>query len=153
VENMKNLLLERRPTTATECEGFLSFDREILATIERPWVPADTPGGKPFESCVPDGMYDIHYHERPDGSVVPALINPLLGVHYLEEDLPDQGGRYLILMHVGNWVTDVVGCVAPGLSFGTSPQGPMVKSSKAAMKRLMNYLDNDTATLEIRYIK
>lgn len=149
---MKKLLLERRPTTATETEGFLSFGNEILATIERPWVPYDTPGGKPFESCVPEGAYDIAYHERPGGDIVPALVNPLLGVHYLQEDVPDQGGRYLILVHVGNWVTDVVGCVAPGLSFGNSPQGPMVKSSKAAMSRLMEYLENDIATLEIKYI-
>jgi hypothetical protein len=153
VEKMKKLLLERRPTTATECEGFLSFDKEILATIERPWVPFDTPGGKPYESCVPDGVYDLHYHTRPNGDEVVALINPLLGVHYLEEDVPDQGGRFLILLHKGNWVDDIVGCVAPGLSFGGSSRGPMVKSSKAAMSRIMDYLDGDTATLEIKYIK
>ena len=149
---MKKLLLERRPTTANETEGFLSYDREILATIERPWIPHDTPGGKPFASCIPEGSYDVHYHERPGGDVVPCLINPLLGVHYLQEDVPDQGGRYLILIHSGNWSTDVVGCIAPGLSFGNSPQGPMVKSSKAAMGRLMDYLDGETATLDIRYI-
>lgn len=149
---MKKLLLERRPTTATETEGFLSFDNEILATIERPWVPGDVPGGKPYVSCVPEGTYDIHYHDRPDGSTVPVLINPLLGVHYLQEDVPDQGGRFLILIHTANWVTDLSGCVGPGLSFGNSPQGPMVKSSRAAMRRIMDYLDGEVATLEIRYI-
>lgn len=150
---MKKLLLERRPTTTTETEGFLSFDREILATIERPWIPGDSPGGMPFESCVPDGMYDLHPHTRPDGKESLALINPLLGVHYLQEDVGDQGGRYLILCHPGNWVTDIVGCIAPGLSFGGSSQGPMVKSSKAAMQRILDYVDFETATLEIRWIK
>ncbi len=90
---MKHLLLERKPTTHTETEGFLSFGKIILATIERPWIEADTPGGKPYESCVPDGMYTLRPHIRPDpnpdddkpGQSVVALINPALGVYYLKK--------------------------------------------------------------------
>ena len=149
---MKNLLLERRPTTATETEGFLSFDNEILATIERPWIPADTPGGKPNESCIPDGEYDAVQHTRPGGAKVIALVNPLLGVYQYETDRPDNVGRFLILCHIGNWVTDVIGCVAPGLSKGGSATGPMVKSSKAAMGRLMDFLDGDDAQIRVRWI-
>ena len=153
---MKYLLLERRPTTATETEGFLSFGSgssgEILATIERPWIPGDTPGGKPFESCVPDGRYTLLPHTRPDGKEVVALVNESLGVYYRKEDRPNGVGRYLILCHIGNWVTDVVGCIAPGVSFGASAQGRMVKSSAEAMRRLMAYIDDDDAELEIKWI-
>lgn len=153
---MRNLLLERRPTTATETEAFLSFGDgptgEILATIERPWIPYDTPGGKPFESCVPDGVYDLIPHARPDGKQVVALVNPSLGVYYQKEDRPNGVGRYLILIHIGNWVTDIVGCIAPGLSFGASSRGRMVKSSANAMRRIMDYIDGDDAQLTIRWI-
>lgn len=150
---MKNLLLERRPTTATETEGFLSFDNEILATIERPWIPWDTPGGKPRESCVGEGVYDLIPHTRPNGDNVVALLNPSLGVYYTDDERPDGVGRFLILLHSGNWVTDGIGCVLPGLAFGGSPQGPMVKSSRAAMSRVMDYIDGDDAQLTIRWIK
>jgi len=149
---MKHLLLERMATTATETQGFLSFDNEILATIERPWIPSDTPGGKPNESCVPDGLYELGAHIRPNGDEVVALFNPSLGVYYLAEDRPNGVGRYLILCHIGNWVSDIIGCVAPGLSKGQSAQGPMVKSSRAAMSRLMDYIDGDDAELEIKWI-
>ena len=157
---MKHLLLERKPTTLTETEGFLSFTRTIVATIERPWIPGDTPGGTPYLSCVPSGLYTLRPHTRPDpdptddkpGQEVVALVNPALGVYYLEDDLPAEGGRFLILMHIGNWAHDVVGCIAPGLAKGPSMQGPMVKSSAAAMRKLMAYLDGEEAELEIRWI-
>ena len=151
---MKNLLLERPKglATSTETQGFLSFGKEILATIERPWIDDGTPGGKPFESCIPDGVYEIIPHTRPGGKQGLALVGHPYGVYYLEEDVPERGGRYLILMHVGNWVRDIVGCIAPGLAKGPSNLGPMVKNSGAAMKKILKYIDGDEATLEIRWI-
>lgn len=150
--NLKHLLLERMPTTATETQGFLSFGTEVLLTIERPWIPHDTPGGKPNESCCPDGRYKLIPHQRPNGDDVVALVNESLGVYYLADDRPDGVGRFLILCHIGNWVHDVIGCIAPALAKGPSAQGPMVKSSKAGMRRLMDFIDGDDAELEIRWI-
>ena len=150
---MKKFLLERKPTTATECEGFLSFGKTILATIERPWLPhPDQPGGTPFQSCIPDGTYELRPHTRPSGKESLALINPALGVYYEQHEVPDDGGRYLILIHAGNWVTDIVGCIAPGLSKGDSPQGRMVKSSAVAMQKVLSYAQGDDAELTIKWI-
>ena len=149
---MKHLLAERRPTTATETQGFLSFGDEILATIERPWLPGDTPGGLPFESCVPAGRYELRPFTRPNGDQVLALVNESLGVYLYAEDRPNGVGRYLILLHSGNWVSDIVGCIAPGLSKGGSARGPMVKKSRAAMSRIMEYVGDDDAELEIVWI-
>ncbi len=149
---MKQLLLERKPTTATETEGFLSFANEILATLERPWIPAETPGGKSNESCIPDGDYQLIPHTRPGGRKALALINEGLGVYYLEDDRPHDVGRFLILIHSGNWIKDIIGCIAPGLAKGGSPTGPMVKSSRAAVERILDYVDGDDATLRVRWI-
>lgn len=150
---MKRLLLERKQSAATFTDAFLTLQGAgILATIERPWVDAPTPGGKPYASCVPAGVYDLKLHTRGGGAIVPALINPALGVHYLEADLPDAGGRFLILMHVGNWAHDVVGCIAPGLWHEDSSQGRMVKSSKMAMRRVMAFIGDDEAQLEVRWL-
>ena len=149
---MKHLLLERQPTTSTHVEGFLSFDDEILTDLERPWIDDGYPGGKPRESCVPAGIYDLVPHARPNGDLVVALVNPDLGVYRYAEDRPDGRGRYLILIHVGNWVHDIVGCIAPGLAKTTSPKGRMVTKSRKAMRRIMDFIDGDQAELEIRWI-
>lgn len=154
---MKHLTLDRKPTTATETEGFLTMPGQgggVLATIERPWIDRDdgVPGGKPYESCVPAGKYKLIPHTRPDGAEVVALVNEDLGVYYLEEHMPDEGGRFLILCHVANWPFNVVGCIGPGLYHNDSSQGRMVSSSGKAMRRLMRYIDGDDATLEIRWI-
>lgn len=140
---MKKLYLKRSASTDTHVEGHLIFNSTVLCTLERPWIPGTIPGGLPFKSCVPAGKYKLIKHTRPSGDTVVALVNPELGVYYLPEDRPNEKGRYLILIHVGNWVDDIVGCIAPGLTHSDSKKGRMVTSSRAAMKKLMEYLDDD----------
>ena len=150
---MKRFLLERKPSGEAETQGFLSFPKHVLATIEQEWrVDPDRPGGESNNSCVPAGIYHLRPHTRPDGKEVVALVNEDLGVYYLEEDMPAEGGRFLILMHIANWSSDVVGCIGPGKGKAESDQGPMVTSSTAAMQQIMDYIDGDDAILEIRWI-
>ena len=146
---MKTLTLNREPSTDTETMGSLTFDGVSIFTVERPWIPTD-PGGKPEESCVPAGRYKLIPHTRPNGDKVKALVNPGLGVYYLKGDRPNGVGRYLILIHVGNWVTDIIGCIAPGLDRTVSGKGPMVTKSRKAMSLLMNWLGDDEAEIIIR---
>ncbi len=150
---MKHLLLERRPSGLAETQSFLTFNKRTIMAIEQEWRddPA-RPGGESNNSCVPAGTYELIPHTRPNGDEVVALVNEALGVFYLEEDMSEEGGRFLILMHKGNWSTDIIGCVAPGLSRTDSDKGPMVTSSKAAMELIMDYIDGDDAILEIKWI-
>lgn len=128
------LLLERFAYTPTETEGRLWIDDErFVFTLERPWI-AGSKGGMPYKSCVPDGSYSLHEHTRPDGDVVFALRNPDLGVFYTEQEKGDRDGRFLILIHVGNWVADVVGCIAPGMGRGVGRGERMVTNSTRAME-------------------
>ena len=145
---MKRLTLQRELYSDTETQGVMVFGTTTLYTIEQEWRPT-APGGEPNNSCVPAGLYRLKDHQRPNGDGVVALLNSGLGVYYGPGDRPSSVGRYLILCHAGNWVKDVVGCIAPGLSRATSDQGPMVTSSKAAMKKLMEYIDGDAAEIEI----
>lgn len=135
---MSTLYMERFAYTPTETQGRLwGPDGEILWTIERPWVAGPHPGGMPFESCIPDGKYQLVPHTRPrDGAEVVALVNPDLGVWYQKDDRPDIWGRYLVLIHAGNFSQDVVGCLAPGLSRTIHENRVMVTSSRAAMGQL-----------------
>ncbi len=150
---MKHILVERQPSGEAETQGFMSWPGTVVATIEQEWrEDPNRLGGESNNSCVPAGSYKLIPHARRDGKVVVALVNHDLGVYYLEEDLPAEGGRFLILCHIANWSHDVVGCIGPGIWKTDSNQGPMVKSSAVAMKKLMAYIDGDEAELEIRWI-
>lgn len=150
---MKHILLERQPSGTAETQGFMTWPGTTLCTIEQEWrEDPSRPGGESNNSCVPNGSYRLIPHTRPDGTKVVALVNEDLGVYYLKEDMPPEGGRYLILCHIANWSHNVIGCIGPGIGKADSDQGPMVTSSKAAMKKLMDYIDGDDAVLEIRWI-
>ena len=144
---MSTLHLERFAYTPTETQGRLwGPNGEVFWTIERPWIPGPYQGGMPFESCIPDGTYELVPHTRPNGDEVVALINPDLGVWYQKEDRPDVWGRFLVLIHAGNYSHDVVGCVAPGLSRTIHDNRVMVTSSRAAMGQL-NVQSYDSITI------
>ena len=128
---------------ADDCtKGKLRLGNEVLHTLERPWV-AGKRGGMPFVSCIPDGEYQILPHVRPNGDRVLALRNPEHGVYYEQSDVPDTGGRYLILLHAANYVEQVQGCIAPGLSAIIHENRPMVTSSRTSMRKIMEWYDDE----------
>jgi hypothetical protein len=122
--------------------GALMVGQDHFFTIERPWIKDDHKGGRPFSSCVPDGEYEIKPFTRPNGDDVYALVNPDLGVYLNEYDRPEGKGRYLCLLHPGNYVQDVVGCIAPGLNYKIVNDRHMVASSRMAMSRIMGSLSH-----------
>lgn len=114
-----------------------------LATLERPWLPGFR-GGQPFKSCVPDGVYNLIRHTRENGDHVFALRNSDLGVYYRQGEVPDEGGRYLVLAHSANWLRQIVGCLAVGMERIIDDEGrPMVTNSRKAMALLMGAFDAD----------
>jgi Family of unknown function (DUF5675) len=148
---MKYLDLLREPSTATETMGRLSFDTEEMHTVEQEWRPT-APGGEPNNSCVPAGDYELLPYVRPSGVLVYVLVNPGLGVYFHAEDRPHGVGRFLIEIHAGNSVKDVIGCIAPGLGRAVAPNGVnnLVTSSRAAMQRIRDYIGTSQAILRIR---
>lgn len=151
---MKHILLERMPSGAAETQAFMTWPGTTLCTIEQEWrVDPRRLGGESNNSCVPNGKYRLIPHTRPDGKEVVALVNEDLGVYYRAGDRPEGStARFLILCHIANWSHNVIGCIGPGVGKAESDQGPMVTSSKAAMQKLMSYIDGDDAELEIRWI-
>jgi len=154
-----DLLQERFSYADTETESVLSVGVFDLATIERPWIAANDPGGKPFQSCVPDGVYSlepwIRANKRKDEVYI--LVNEELGVYRLKEDRLNGVGRYLILYHIANYVGDIVGCVGPGLRRAimknrkTGNYERSVASSGEAMRIITEQLGREeTHTLTIR---
>jgi hypothetical protein len=140
--------LERFAYLQTVTLGWLHFGPLTLATIERPWIPnAEGPGGKLRESCVPDGTYNLIPHSSDNFPNSFALINEGLGVYYQARPAGQSWGRTAILIHTGNFVSDVVGCIAVGTRHGGITS---VTESRIAMARLRDVLGRDKHTLTIR---
>jgi hypothetical protein len=111
------------------------FDLRIH-TIERPWLD-----NKPFESCVPAGRYSLQPFVRPDGTQTYALFSATRGVFVDPNDVPNvpHRTRNLILIHPGNRVADIVGCIAPGMTRTENTVG----NSRVAFRTLMDALDRE----------
>lgn len=141
-----NITLERFAYLDDCTRGTLHVGNQSFQTIERPWVKnPDGKGGLPFESCIPDGTYRIRAYTRPSGKKAFILSNADNGVFEQQEDMEGATGRYLILIHSGNTVADVVGCIAPGLT----GDDRFVGNSRAAMLKLHELLEGYEHELRI----
>jgi hypothetical protein len=127
--------------------GWMIAEPYRFATIERPWLPnPNGPGGTLKKSCVPEGTYVVRPHDGTDFQGVYALTNETLGVFY-QTTPPECGppnarlwGRTAILIHAGNFVRDVIGCIALG-SRHVRPNGERaVVESGVALGRLRTLL-------------
>ena len=98
-----------------------------LWTVERPWQ-----GNAKFLSCIPDGEYGLIAFDSKDHPGCWCLT-----------PVP---GRTGILIHPGNTVDDVQGCIAPG----QRQEGMKVWNSVAAMRMINFVLDrNEQHTIQI----
>lgn len=144
---MSPVILTRHAYLPTVTLGWLYYAGKSFATLERPWIPAQGhKGGTVRESCIPDGTYALRNHTSERFRNVWALTNEALDVHYM----PASKGRSAILIHAGNCVRDVVGCVALGLSHGTLEGEHAVLNSLAAIIEFRAALAGATPTVIIR---
>lgn len=110
----------------------------VCYTIERPWL-----NNKKGESCIPAGLYDL---EKYDSAKHPDCFS--LTCRDLGVGLTSDYHRNYILIHVGNFVKDIEGCIAPGLDLHPSTWG--VANSKKAMEKLKILIfNNDIKKLSI----
>lgn len=101
-------------------------------TLELPWL-----NNKTKVSCIPTGTYGVVTRRSSK-----------YGLHYHIQDVPD---RTFILIHHGNYHTDILGCILVGKAH-TDINGdklPDVTSSKATMQELLK-LAPEGFQLEIR---
>lgn len=105
-------------------------------TIERPWLD-----NVPFKSCIPSGIYPMSKHDTFTKK----------GAQWRIDDVPN---RSAILVHVGNTIDDVVGCVAPGLALGfVNGKWGVVSSTNATTKfnAALDGVDEAEITIAIDY--
>lgn len=123
--------------------GELVADDFTCKTVEREWL-----GNRRNVSCIPAGDYQLIPHHRPSGELVYAVVNESLGVYrYPHEDAK----RDLILIHTGNIMTDLAGCIAPGAEHAGIFGKFGVNRSRDTMTELKKHLAMETHTLHIRW--
>lgn len=155
-----NLTLVRHAYLPDVTLGRLYAGDLVLATLEEPWIPdPDGPGGQRREgtlreSCVPDGEYILHPHTGTKFRNVWCLENPALGVYRFPDDIPpgQRWGRSAILIHSGNTVDDILGCILVGRRHGRLDGKDAVLDSRAALEELRAVLGPGRHHLTIRPI-
>jgi len=110
--------------------GFLSVESgpPRFVTLELPWLD-----NQKQISCIPKGTYKIIRHNSPK-----------FGKVWKVENVP---GRSEILIHTGNFLADIQGCILLGK--GLIPTG--ITNSRLAVAEFMEILkDKSDAELEIK---
>ena len=107
------MTLTRFCITPTAIIGQLRIGDMLLFTLELPWLYNHA-----FASCIPMGEYKWVPHLRPSGQRAVLLL-----------DVPE---RTDILIHPGNTVKDIEGCIAPGITWVHNSNGFAVGSSLIA---------------------
>lgn len=133
--------------------GWLHAGPLLLATMERPWrLNPLGAGGMPRESCVPDSTYIVRPHNSDKFPNTFALVNHAAGIYYQPGDMPigQQFGRSAILIHAGNRVRDVVGCIAVAMRHDWILGEHAVLDSQIALAKLRDVLMRDQHQLTIR---
>lgn len=147
------LILSRSTGDTERTLGTLYVGTSKFSTLERPWLEnPEGPGGMPRKSCVPPGAYILAPHHSKNFPNTYAIFNPDLGVWYQPHEIPagQKWGRSAILIHVGNRVRDVIGCIAVGMEQGELTGEPAVLRSTMAMRELDKLLNRQSHTLVIQ---
>jgi hypothetical protein len=102
-----------------------------LYTVERPWR-----NNEPRISCIPEGVYPCQPRKYYRG-----------GYEAIEVvDVPD---RSYILIHKGNTMDDLAGCIAPGVNLGYVNNLWAVTNSREAFAQVMDELGGKHFYLEV----
>lgn len=94
--------------------GIMRVGDTRLYTIERPWLD-----NRKSVSCIPPGLYPMSRHNW--------FTKP--GAQWRIDDVPN---RSAILIHIGNTIDDIEGCIAPGMELGWVKQRWAVIRSRDA---------------------
>ena len=129
----KTIIIERLLDNGTQTEGRMFLGTDLIRTLELPWKE-----NRRRVSCIPKGEYQVIPHNSPK-----------FGKCFWVQDVP---GRSEILIHVGNYYRQVLGCILVGLkSADINGDGLMdVTYSKKAMQKLIKYTEFQPFKLIIR---
>ena len=119
-----------------ECTlGRMHVAGKDLHVLELPWKD-----NKPNISCIPSGRYTALMDNTTTsvlalmGGQTWYLTGKTVGRRQGEKE------RYAIAIHIGNTVSDIKGCLAPGLDWGKMDDKMAVLQSRGAMRHMFKNL-------------
>lgn len=124
------LVLERyyMPVQGWGTFGRLIVGDAVLFTVEQPWE-----GNKPFKSCIPEGEYDLAWHQSPKYGRRLHIVGGTVALTEAEMHASTGKTRYACLLHPANWAKQLQGCIAPGMAAGIMSDLPAVQDSARAL--------------------
>lgn len=132
-----NITINRLNETDKQTTGemFLEADGVVITkfhTLELPWKD-----NQRNISCIPKGEYVAKVHT-----------SPRFGRCLWIQDVPN---RSEVLVHRGNYYTDIRGCILIGSGLtDINADGELdVTNSSSSMKKLMSYIDTDEVVITI----
>lgn len=123
---MTEVLLRRFAYTPNGTFGRIKVNGKEFYTVERPWQD-----NKPNVSCIPEGKYTLRMR---DSGVVTRSTG---GAYSRGWEVVGVKGRTFIMIHPGNSLDDLQGCIAPGKQLGVVGGKWAVISSRPAFDELM----------------
>ena len=138
---MPNVILERFAYAPNGTFGRITLpNQKTFFTVEQPWN-----GNKQFESCIPDGIYNMERRRSP-------VVERTSDGDYLEGwEITHVPGRTFIMIHPGNWPSNFEGCIGVGVNYQVMDGRNGVTQSRLAFAQLMGALDGRNSwRLEIR---
>lgn len=128
---MSTVRLTRFAYTPQGTFGRLVIDGEEFYTVERPWLD-----NKPKVSCIPEGTYTLKKRES-------GVVSRSTGGAYSKGwEVTKVPGRSFIMLHPGNSMDDLEGCISPGRALGTVSGKWAVLSSRPAFDDIMELLED-----------
>lgn len=128
---METLIIQRGPSGDGGTPGALLRNGSHLCfTMELPWK-----GNQRRISSIPEGKYPVR-----------KRFSIKYGHHWHLQDVP---GRDMILIHIGNTIRDIEGCILVGSKRGTLNGLPAVLGSRDTMDMLRATLP-DEFILEVK---
>lgn len=117
--------------------GKFTYGDFACKTLELPWRD-----NQRNVSCIPEGEYVVRRHQSPKFGQTFII---------LEKHGGHVSGRKWILIHQGNYVTDIRGCILVGNDFHDINQDGLkdVVNSKATMAKMLDLLP-ESFELKIR---
>jgi hypothetical protein len=120
--------------------------------IDKTWHSLEPPdlGNKPYESCIPQGEYDLIPFSSPKYGDCYIMVNEDLNVWKFEDSpgRPDDGRFLCLFVHRGNEVENFVGCCGSSHSFDEE-EDRLLSSTTASCKEV-NRAVVDEASYKLR---
>ena len=155
---MKTIIVNRYKNSNYDLKsgtfGYIDILGYRIHTIEKPWQfdPVKWPSGKPSESCIPAGTYNLveRYSNRKKRNMM-YLVNEDLGIFLYDGNKRTDRGS--CMFHAATRVEHIEGCVGLGVNIRVNGGIPMLDKSKLAESFLYDYLRSfNIKTCEIRYV-